>query len=76
MKQISSIMSKAVGGLLRTPCRGGSISWDTSASASPYAGSLEQLRTLEGPSLTSVAPNLLGTRGQCFGGQGWGMVLG
>ena len=53
MKQISSIITKAIRGLLRTPCKGGSTSWDTPASASPYASNLGQLSTLEVPSLTS-----------------------
>ena len=35
MKQISPIITKAIGGLLRTPSKGGSASWDTPASASP-----------------------------------------
>ena len=35
MKQISPIITKAIGGLLRTPREGGSTSWDTPASASP-----------------------------------------
>ena len=35
MKQISPIITKAIGGLLRTPRKGGSTSWDTPASASP-----------------------------------------
>ena len=35
MKQISPIITKAIGGLLRTPRKVGSTSWDTPASASP-----------------------------------------
>ena len=35
MKQISPIITKALGDPLRTPCKGGSASWDTPASASP-----------------------------------------
>ena len=35
MKQISPIITKAIGGLLRTPLKGGSTSWDTPASAPP-----------------------------------------
>ena len=35
MKQISPIITKAIGGLLRTPHKGGSTSWDTPALASP-----------------------------------------
>ena len=34
MKHISPIITKAIGGLLRTPHKGGSTSWDTPASAS------------------------------------------
>ena len=35
IKQISPFITKAIGGLLRTPRKGGSTSWDTPASASP-----------------------------------------
>ena len=35
MKHISPIITKAIGGLLRTPHKGGSTSLDTPASASP-----------------------------------------
>ena len=35
MNQIFPIITKAIGGLLRTPCKGDSSSWDTPGSASP-----------------------------------------
>ena len=35
MNQIFPIITKAIGCLLRNPHKGGSTSWDTSASASP-----------------------------------------
>ena len=35
MKQISPFTTKAIGGLLRTPCKGDPTSWDSPASACP-----------------------------------------
>ena len=73
MKQISPIITKAIGGLLRTPHKGGSASWDTPASASPEASNLGQLSTLEVPSLTLgvfLEDNFLTDRS---GGRFWGV---